>query len=99
MGNNRIKRFISALISLFMIFAQIVSFAGCNSKDEDGVKRVSKDSTWFNAKVSGMDGKYKNKKMDSFYCDYIGVYKDGVLIRSEGIVYILNQNYYPDKVI
>ena len=99
MGNNRIKRFISALISLFMIFAQIVSFAGCNSKDEDGVKRVSKDSTWFNAKVSGMDGKYKNKKMDSFYCDYLGVYKDGVLIRSEGTVDILNQNYDPDNTI
>lgn len=99
MGNYWMKRFVSVLVSLVLIFSQIVSFAGCNSKDEDGVKRVSKDSTWFNAKVSGMDGKYKNKKMDSFYCDFLGVYKDGVLIRSEGTVDILNQKYDPDNVI
>ena len=99
MGNNWIKRFVSVLVSLLLIFAQIVSVAGCKSKDEDGVKRVAKDSTWFNAKVSAMNGKYKNKKMDSFYCDFLGVYKEGVLIRSEGIVDILNQYYDPENVI
>ena len=62
MGNNRIKRSVSVLISMLLVFAQIISVAGCKGKDEDGVKRVSKDSTWFNAKVTGLDGKYKNKK-------------------------------------
>lgn len=99
MGNNWIKRFISVLVSALLIFTQLISIAGCNGKDEDGVKRVSKDSTWFNAKVSAMNGKYKNKKMDSFYCDFLGVYKEGVLIRSEGIVDILNQKYDPDNTI
>ena len=99
MGNNWIKRFVSVLVSALLIFTQLISIAGCNGKDEDGVKRVSKDSIWFNAKVSAMNGKYKNKKMDSFYCDFLGVYKEGVLIRSEGIVDILNQNYDPENVI
>ena len=97
MGNNRIKRFVSVLISMLLVFAQIISVAGCKGKDEDGVKRVSRDSTWFNAKVTGLDGKYKNKKMDSFYCDFLGVYKDGVLIRSEGVIDILNQKSDPDN--
>ena len=77
MGNNRIKRSVSVLISMLLVFAQIISVAGCKGKDEDGVKRVSRDSTWFNAKVTGLDGKYKNKKMDSFYCDFLGEIKNG----------------------
>ncbi|MCR4731368.1 MAG: extracellular solute-binding protein [Saccharofermentans sp.] len=97
MGKNGIKIMISALVSALLIFAQIVSVTGCNGKPEDGVKLVSKDSTWFDAKANGICRKYVDMKSDIFGCEFLGTYKDGVLVRANGIIDFLNEKNNPNN--
>ncbi|MBR4404635.1 MAG: extracellular solute-binding protein [Clostridiales bacterium] len=97
MGKNGIKRIVSVLVAALLTAAQIAPVTGCNSKPEEGVKIVSKDSTWFNAKASGICKKYFDMKLDIFTSEFLGAYKDGVLVRAQGTIDIFNKDSNPDN--
>ena len=84
MGKNGIKRIISVLISLLLIFTQIVSVTGCNGKTKGKVKKVSSDSPWFTTTTMEIDNKYKNKNFAWHDSEICCVYKDGILLYTEG---------------
>ena len=85
MGKNGIKRMISALVSLLLIFTQIVSVTGCDGKKKGKVKKVSADLPWFTTTTTEIDSKYKkDKNIDWHGSEILGVYKDGILLYTEG---------------
>ncbi len=85
MGKNGIKRIAGALVSALLIFAQIVSVTGCNGKNKSKVKKVSADLPWFTTTTTEIDSKYKkDKNVDWHGSEIWGVYKDGILLYTEG---------------
>ena len=78
---NRITKSISVLVSALLIFAQAVSVAGC-SKNKGAVRKVPKDSVWYNASSTEIGNRYK--KLEYFETEMCGVYKDGILIYTTG---------------
>ena len=80
---NRITKSISVLVSALLIFAQAVSVAGC-SKNKGAVRKVSKDSVWYNASSTEIGNRFKGKKPEYYETEMCGVYKDGILIYTTG---------------
>lgn len=69
---------ISVLLGVF-------AFSGCSNKDKGGIKKVSKDSVWFDSKTVELGEQYKDMELFYFQSEVIGVYKDGALIRAQGV--------------
>lgn len=83
MGKNGFKRTVSVLVSALLIFTQIASVTGCNGKAKGGVKRVAKDSPWFNTTITELD-RFKGKNVEYCNTSICGIYKDGILIYLSG---------------
>lgn len=85
MGKNGIKSIVCVMISALLIFTQIAAVTGCSGKNRGKVKKVSEDSAWFTTTTTEIDGKYKNKNVDSHGTEICGVYKDGILLYTAGV--------------
>ena len=85
MGKNGIKSIVCVMISALLIFTQIAAVTGCSGKNKGKVKKVSEDSAWFTTTTTEIDGKYKNKNVDSHGTEICGVYKDGILLYTAGV--------------
>lgn len=92
MGKNGIKSIVCVMISALLIFTQIAVVTGCSGKNKGKVKKVSEDSAWFTTTTTEIDGKYKNKNVDSHGTEICGVYKDGILLYTAG-VYTNGENF------
>ena len=94
MGKNGIKRMISALVSLLLIFTQIVSVTGCDGKKKGKVKKVSADLPWFTTTTTEIDSKYKKDKnidwQENKQIEDVIFSKDGIKLR------LFNQLYPRD---
>ena len=86
MSGNPVRRTGLVLISWLLIFAEVITFAGCTSKTKGKVKKVAGDSTWFDSTETRIYGKYKGRKFNLFNQEILGAYKEGVLIRTEVVV-------------
>ena len=86
MSGNPVRRTGLVLISWLLIFAEVITFAGCTSKNKGKVKKVARDSTWFDSTETMIYGKYKGRKFNLFNQEILGAYKDGILIRTEVVV-------------
>ena len=67
------------------ILLGVFAFSGCSNKDKGGIKKVSKDSVWFDSKTVELGEQYKDMELFYFQSEVIGVYKDGALIRAQGV--------------
>ena len=85
MGKNGIKSIVCVMISALLIFTQIAAVTGCSGKNKGKVKKVSEDSAWFTTTTTEIDGKYKNKNVDSHGTEICGIYKDGILLYTAGV--------------
>ena len=82
MGKCGIKRTGSVLISGLLILSEILSFAGCKNQGE--VKKVSKDSTWYDSSTIKIDEKYSSMKLTECESDILGFHNDGIVLKVMG---------------
>ena len=81
------RRLISAGLSITMLFSA-VTFTGCRKKTQkkelEGVKKITADSSWFDAATMEIDDIYKDKK--TTYCEknIIGAFHGGLVVRAYG---------------
>ena len=85
MKNINIKRVGAGLVSLLVLFSELVAFSGCKKKIPEGVKTIARDSAWFNTTTSILPDVYKDKKT-LYYNNYIiGTWKDYIVFKGEGM--------------
>ena len=69
---------------VFSVLLGVFAFSGCSKKDKGGVKKVSKDTPWFDSTTVEIGGQYKDMNLFFLQEEIIGAYKDGVLVRTIG---------------
>ena len=84
MSKNRKKRSGMMFVSSLLILSEIMSFAGCKSNSREEVRKVSKDSLWFNTTTTRFEDKYKSMKLEYYETNLLGAYKDGIVFRVDG---------------
>ena len=81
------RKLISAGLSISILFGTI-AFTGCKKKTKkkgfEGVRTISADSTWFDAKMIEIDDVVKDKKATYSESSIIGAYHGGLVVRMNG---------------
>ena len=78
------RRLISAGLSISMLLGAM-TVTGCKKKQkQENVRKVSPDTSWYEASTFSLGDMYKGKRIKSFESDIIGVYNDGLVIKNRG---------------
>ena len=66
---------------VFSVLLGVFAFSGCSKKDKGGVKKVSKDTAWFDSTTVEIGRQYKDMKLFIFEEENIRAYTHGVIVR------------------
>ena len=77
------RRMISAWLAV-SVFMGGLTLTGCKNNEKRDVKTVSGDSVWFNTQITGIANKNRDKEIEFLDSEFIGTYKDGILVKSAG---------------
>ncbi len=78
------RRLISAGLSISMLLGAM-TVTGCKKKQkQENVRKVSPDTSWYEASIFSLGDKYKDKNIKYFESNIIGVYNDGLVIENRG---------------
>ena len=80
--------------ALALSMAVIMLFTGCSFANTSDAGKIKSSDPWYNAKTTYIEDKIKGKKLDQTWVEIYGVYKDGIVLRSEGYNFTEPENNF-----
>ncbi len=72
--------------ALALSMAALILFTSCSFAKTPDIRKIRSNDPWFNAQSTVIDDKFKNRKLDYYQTEICGVYKDGIILKTEGAV-------------